>query len=304
MKKLAYELQGFSYWFYSLHVAIAANLQEGGMRKQFFQKPKTNERAYVIPYFQESSEVKILSGRECAIHQKAFNEFKTKYHHWRMLYDAITKNQFQLDEEGSNRALSIQRNFSGILLVGRTALAGGRREDSDRHLQAAAIRELKEEFGIVDEIEESLLERLDEKKFGTRYEVYYALELNKKIFDPQEIMARFNTRISAASEKRMIEILPIDELVEKLKQLDALDIEYINNKVRHFVEALCGYISGKVNADIPLSCRERVATHIIEYQLSRKLNSHVEAMQKFQSQMAQCAPAAMRHQLSMFQRVE
>jgi 8-oxo-dGTP pyrophosphatase MutT (NUDIX family) len=263
------------------------------MRKQFFQKPKTNERAYVIPYFQEGSEVKVLSGRECAIHQKAFGEFKTKYRNWPALYDAIIKNQFQLDAEGSNRALFIQRNFSGILLIGRTALAGGRREDGDFSLQATAIRELKEEFGVAEGVEESLLERLDEKRFDMRYEVYYALDLNKKVFDPQEIIAQFNSAIDVTNEKRLIEILPIFEAIEKLKQPDALDVEYIKSEVKSFVEALCDYISSKVGAGIPLSCREKITAHINAYQLSRKLNSHVEAMQKLQSQMVQCVPAAM-----------
>jgi ADP-ribose pyrophosphatase YjhB (NUDIX family) len=238
--------------------------------------------AYIIVYFKDGGEVKILSGRERALHDKAIERLNPK--NIPAIMAIINKKEELLDTNGSNIKFKIFRNFSGVLLCGRTAMPGGKKE-ADETSAEAAIRELEEEFGLKgiqpENIEHLVTYPLDAK----RCEIYYTLNLDTLNLKPQSIIDDFNK--APTTEKRLLEILTPTELVEKLSAPDEDDKRYIQAEMEKFSSLFCRTMEkkGQTKNKIPPDAENKLARDLYEYQIRRVFNA-VSAAREFQKRFS------------------
>lgn len=241
---------------------------------------KKPTHAYIIPYFTDKTGIKILSGRERAIHTLAVKRLKLE--NPQAICELINKQEKLLDENGSNPSLKLHRNLSGVLLCGRTALPGGKRESAETSEQAA-IRELGEEFGLhgIKITDLVLLEiyRLD----GKRCEAYYTLDLDTLKLKPEAIIQAFNRK--PTEEKRLLEIATPQELITRLAAPDDSDKDYILGEMKKFSNSFCKKIGQRTKQKISADAQNKLAQDLFEYQIQRTFHS-VVAAREFQKRFA------------------
>ncbi len=233
--------------------------------------------AYVIVYFKDQNgAIKIISGREQAVFKKGLGQLRNVDHR---VADVIISKEVLLDANGANETFRINRNLSGVLLIGRTALPGGKREGKET-IEEAAIRELREEFKL-NGIGSTELNFLVQKSFDTkRCENYYMLDVTKHLPDPQAFVGKFNRNPSA--EKRELEIITVNELITRLETPDQKDKEFIEAEMAKLVKDFCDGLARSTRKTIDAGARAKLKDDLVQYQLGRKF-THPEAARDFKA---------------------
>ncbi len=232
-----------------------------------FKELRIVQRAYVIVWWRDESsgEVLCLSGRENAVHQRALAQ----------LLATAAPPGIEIDENGADRSKGVGKNLSGVLLIGRTALPGGR-VDRGETFEEAAVRELSEEFGMSVDLTE--LEPLGD---GTPVRIdssdirFFALNLAGVFPFPANTTQAANIFVAAFkpnSDKRSIEVVPLAQLPKLLERPDAADIAFLEQEMAKLATAL---EPGSVVA------ADHLADSLCAFQKSRPLAHQVDAVTQF-----------------------
>lgn len=248
-------------------------------QNQNAQKPT---HAYVIPYFKKDGEIFVLSGRERAVFEQAAKEIRPQ--NPAKLITLLNNKKRILNDSGQNTAHNIHRNFSGVLLAGRTALPGGRIEKGES-AQTAAAREFTEEFGFAGVTPQHLTPFKKYPLDSRRHEAYFLLNLDTAKIDPETIIHHF--RQNPTTEKRLLEILSPEALVEKLNAPDDSDKDFIRQEMIRFAAVFCRKLEALSSEKIPVSqeAEAKFAQDLYEYQIQRTFNA-VNAAREFKIQYA------------------
>lgn len=213
---------------------------------------KVKTRAYTIVWFRGADDqVKLLSGRERAFHVKALSELKLNRH----AITAISSGRFDF---GKN-------NLNGVLLIGRTALPGGRANGDESALDAA-VRELHEEFGLL--VDDSQL--CEVGRFGVGDNVFFSVEIDET--RANECVASH----AANSEKRSLEIVALEDMEGLLRAPDESDQSYIAQEMATVAESIARQFNMK-----HAHAQERLQDVLFRHQLARPQQHHVDAVSEF-----------------------
>ena len=253
--------------------------------------------AYVIVWFRggnDNQEVFVLNGHESAVHPGAITELRRK------LSDRVTAEKFYgviQGNGGRNEAIfmnscarwdcGIKRNLSGVLLIGRSALPGGRLQPGEG-AKEGVMRELTEQF-LLPSIEsfyfQHVLTRVVDKG---RCEVYYSLDLanfcppalsaHQFALDNVEFFAKHRT---ASTEKRFLEIVPLANMPKLLTAPDKRDQLYLISQMSWLAQNICEHLKTYSGEGLVEREAEQVlAMQLLSFQLLRESN-HVEAVETF-----------------------
>lgn len=228
------------------------------------------QRAYVIVcWTDEKGEMWCLSGRERAVHKRALAE----------LIELAPK-KIEIDENGADAKNGIGKNLGGTLLIGRTALPGGR-VDRGETFEQAAVRELAEEFGLSEGVSEA-----DLVPIGTAQELsvhvdgseirFFALCL-RNVFREPDVAARaaeFVRNFKPNSDKRSLEIVTARQLRALLLAPDEADEKYIEDEMVQLAKTL------EPDDD---AAALLLAAQLIEFQKRRSLQHQVDALVRFEN---------------------
>ncbi len=303
------------------------NEYHGGNRgARSSQRPQA---AYVIVHFNApNGQRQVLLGKEAVISPKALSIFKS--HLRRAGKNQETKTQFKeifdliVSEQitAVNGALQLQhkqpwapgRNLSGILLIGRAALAGGHIERNES-AKNAALRELIEEYGIDDslltpEVKNKLRTQLKEVhrcsyttvKNKNRTEVFYSLDLDaltplQEGLTAANLIAHFDSlKTSSVSElwgkritkkqlfldKRKLFVIDAEKLANYFQSGMDEEDKVVNHRE---IGCLCQLICDELNKLFdPVNCSAKpdfLVKKLLEHQESRLIDTHLEAAKKF-----------------------
>jgi ADP-ribose pyrophosphatase YjhB (NUDIX family) len=234
-----------------------------------------SRRASVIVWFRdpETGDLKVLSGRENAVYQGAVGQLTKNI----SLRRELAAQRDVLDGSGANTALQIGRNLSGALLVGRTALPGGRLERGESYADGA-LRELKEEFGLENvAIDQLVSVTYDDQPKNERF---FSLDL-ELVFghDVAAAAARFAAEFKPNSEKRELEVVDLDRLADLLAAPDERDVEFLTTEMAKLAGKLCQAGAG----------RDKFASDLLAYQRSRSLQNQIDAVRAFVASMSASA---------------
>lgn len=222
-------------------------------------------RAYVIAYFLHKGKMFCMSGRENCIHSKALRELRER-----------DVKGIKIDEKGADPSNQVGKNLGGVLLIGRTALPGGRVDKSESFADAA-IRELAEEFAFdKDKLNSAWLEVIDEHPIvfeGSECRFY---AMNLACLWPKDTNKEAELHCSwfdgTADDKRGLEIVEIDTLAEKLASADASDIAFIQDEME---------LLAKMLEPDSEEAQQKLADSLVHFQLGRSLQHQVDAVLRF-----------------------
>jgi ADP-ribose pyrophosphatase YjhB (NUDIX family) len=267
-------------------------------RREIFAREIKNvpavRRAYVIVWWDTPEGILMLSGRENAVHEKALRELLAR-----------GPRVIELDENGADRTRQIGKNLGGTLLIGRTALPGGR-VDRNESFREAAARELAEEFGITQRFLPGDLVQIGENAtFVDGSEImFFSLDLATIVSgDPTEFARNHCKNFVANSDKRSMEIVTPARLISLLDKPDDEDKAYILQEMQRIVSQI--YPDSILAFDSPLALsnvaeiraafgsdatsatnlleamRLRLAKSMINFQVGRSLQHQVDAVIAF-----------------------
>jgi 8-oxo-dGTP pyrophosphatase MutT (NUDIX family) len=219
-------------------------------------------RAYVIVWWPEDDGIWCLSGREQALHKKALSELLQ-----------LAPKVIEIDERGADHAHGIGNNLGGTLLIARTALAGGR-VDGGETFEEAAVRELGEEFGLVDRVTVDKLEAIDATPvvFEGSEIRFFSLDLRTVVDgDPYKAAVEHCRTFLPNSDKRSLQVVRIEELECLLREPQINDALYIQAEMERLVSMLP-------------EPSTKLVSDLFDFQMRRSLAHQVDAVGRFTCQ--------------------
>lgn len=251
--------------------------------------------SYLIPYCTtEEGKTLFLVGQKQVISYEAVG--KLIINKWNMVKALIIKRENPIDK--NERIPMIGKRFDGTLLPagGKPAFLGGGfdAKKQDNTLQDTAIREFKEEFGLMNlNITSKNLEQVHNTEWGG---TYYCLNLNnhpellkilnidkasewiEKFEKQAKIDAIYNYRAQSFLGKPFPEMHKLtwvdsDSLKNYLLQLDE---QYIKSQLEIFCEFIFGIL--KIGNDINL--KKTFVEHLATYMKEQPIGDNVTAAEK------------------------
>ena len=211
-------------------------------------------RAYVALVDNSKNRCIVINGREVAVHQRALEETVESPSKLRALASDLAKARY--------RDWTKNKTVNGILLIGRSAFAGGRMERGES-AKDAAIREVAEEMRVQLTHDDLMpLSSFEDKVFFIAY------------LDPKLAEQPFLETV----EKRSAEYVSPAKLIELVERPDDADRAYIGEEMKKLANLLAARIA-ELPYQIALS-EEKVAefaADMLEWQLNREQPAHVAA---------------------------
>jgi ADP-ribose pyrophosphatase YjhB (NUDIX family) len=244
-------------------------------------------RAYVVVWFRDESsgETMVLNGRETAIYEAAFARVAADRHRHAAMYDVVRKGQLLLVADGANHRLGLGRNFSGLLMIGRSALSGGR-VDAGETAEEGAVRELLEECSVQASPQDLRPLFVDDASNSS----FFTLDL-RTVVPPDESVPEWAGRHVAGfvptSDKRCLEVVSPQEMAALVAATDAADRTYIAEQMTGLAERFCAMLSASLaRPAIPAAAVAKLASDLTAFQVGRVLPTNVDALNRFIEQMA------------------
>lgn len=278
---------------------------------------RRNQRVYLIMHKRDrvSGKTRVLLGKERFVHLKALQEMQTKLgaknhsaeRQRTMLRSLLRGKQPFLNDKGQCKVYGpwAGGNFGGVLLIGRTALPGGRVEASDESVEAALVRELSEEYQIHHESvwghsfkkTKQALKPLIQVQRGRVLEHYYTLDVEDlragregdaqdlresralhNALDLETVELNFDEG-DASCEKRSLIICDEEELVAHFgDELREDDEKLMVVALEDLARKLCRQVLGMNNET---ECEAHVVSELLRFQRSRNMRTAKQACEAF-----------------------